>query len=845
MNKEFEAKSPPVAADAPYTPLVLDIMKQMNLSEKMALVAGTDDPEAGKRVSTGYLPGIPRLGVPPRRDSDGDGLDTHGIGESTSFPSRIGVAATFDRSAAKDQGIIQGREALACGVDLMYAPQVDICRSPNFGRNNTTFGEDPYLSGQMAIGEVTGMQSQGLMAQVKHFIMYNGQAGVPFAWRPTIPTVVDDYTLHEIYLPPFEAAIKDAEPSSIMGSYQMFRVTPQQLTPNWACGNSHTLVTILRGQLDFKGFVLSDYGATHATDEILNGLDQQYMNARPSVMKNFGGPYFGADLLPFVDPDSSYYSLTYAQALDRAVAYVLYQYERFGLIGGTAPKRPKMDKEAGIAVSLRLAEESAVLLKNDNGVLPLTAKSNIALIGPTGRQLMANGMDAERSSGYSDRVAISPLQAMQEYASVTYSPGIDWMGTTIFEPDEELKLGESYTWTMKLNVQQEATYYLWAQQNFPIPSRFYGDLWGVPQTKIFIDDVELPLVDIPVPPYTYPNGFMPEGGVNLGASRFLKEGEHEVKITTVIPASMEKPAMFRVTWSNLDESISQAVETARKAEVAVVFVDDNGGPASVDTLVGLNTLAENQDRLIKAIVAANKKTVVVVTSGNLVSMPWFDEVSSVLEVWYPGQEGGTAIANLLMGKTNPSGHLPLTLPKSWDDTAFANHPERYLGKNGEVVFTDGIYVGYRWYDNEDIEPLLPFGFGLSYTNFEYSGLKITPAENNGLDVCFTVKNTGSIKGTAVPQVYVGCPEEPAYEVPYAKKSLAQFARTELAGGEEREVTMHIAPRALEHWCVNSQQWVRDLGKRIIYVGDSYRHILLSCQIDIACIGGSQSNGKNC
>lgn len=882
MSKDYDyrtplsvdAVSPPVAPEAPFTSLVLSLMKAMTLDEKMALVAGDDAPDKNERPQTGYLPGVPRLGVPPRRDSDGDGLDMHGFTETTSFPSRVGVAATFDRTASRDQGIIQGREARANEYDLLYAPQLDICRSPNFGRNNTTFGEDPYLSGQMGIGEVTGMQSQGLMAQIKHYIMYNGQLGVPFAWRPIVPTVVDDRTLHEIYLPPFETAIKEAKPSSVMGSYQMFRVTPQQLTPNWACGNSHTLISILRGQLDFKGFVLSDYGATHATDEILNGLDQQYMNARPAVTPNFGGPYFGADLRPFVDPESSNYSLTYAQALDRAVAYVLYQYERFGLmacaspqgpVDGKLPERPTMDKKAGMAVSLRLAEEAPVLLKNDNYVLPLSdevLREGIAVIGPTASQMMANGLDAERSGGYDDRVALSPLHSMRQQApddaKISYSVGVDWMGDTVpatafngglartsdksketviddninFWNSEELKPGEAYTWSSKLHVPVTATYYLWIQQNFRIPARFYGDLWGVPQTKIFIDGGEIKMEDIPVPLSTYPENFMPENGVNIGGSRIIKEGEHDITITTTIPAEMEQLVSFRLTWSNFDETMRGAVEAAKKAKVAVVFADDNGGPPSVDTLTGLNPLADNQDTLIKAVAEVNSNTVVVVTSGNLVDMPWFSDVAAVMEVWYPGQEGGTAIANLLYGKANPSGRLPLTLPKSWDDTAFAEHPERYLGANGEVTFSDGLFVGYRWYDHMNIKPFLPFGFGLSYTTFEYSDMDTKATDDGGLTVSFAVCNTGSVEGTAIPQVYVGKPESISADIPHVEKSLAQFNRVLLQPGEKKSAELHIAPRAFEHWNVNEQTWIRDLGKRRISVGTSSGELILNKIVDI-------------
>ena len=873
-NAQFKEKasSPAVAGEAPYTPLVLSLMKQMTWEEKLSLVAGDDDPNPLGQA--GYLPGIPRLGIPPRRDADGDGLDLHGKAETTAFPSRIGVAATFDRSAALEQGMIEGREGRALGVDLLYGPQLDICRLPNFGRNNTTFGEDPYLSGQMGIAEVNGMQSQGLMAQIKHFAMYNGQAGIPFAARPIIPTLVDDYTFHEIYLATFEATVKEAQPSSVMGSYQMFQVTPQQQTPNWACGNAHALTTVLRDQWRFKGFVLSDYGATHATDEIISGLDQQYMNARPPVLPNFGGTYFGAGLRPYVDPASSSYSLTYTQAMDRAVALALYQYERFGLLAcasadgpkeGNLPERPFLDKEAGKAASLRLAEQSAVLLKNANDLLPLKeaeVKQGVAVIGPTGRQLMPSGLNAERSSGFSDRVAISPFQKIQESVphgtKITCSAGIDWIGETVppaalpgglvrtnhktaetttdhqinFPESGELEPGTTYTWNGKLKIAQAAVYYFWIQQSYPIPARLYGDLWGNPQTQISIDGTALVMMAPPVPDHTYKEGWVPSGGVNFGASCRLSAGDHDLIVATVVPPTLAGLATFRLTWSNFDQTLAEAVEAARNAKIAIVFADDHGGPAAVDTPTGLNPLGDNQDTLIDAVAKVNENTIVVISSGNLVDMPWFERVAAVLEVWYPGQEGGSAIANLLFGKANPSGRLPLTLPKRWDDTPFAGHPERYLGTDGTVIFSDSIYVGYRWYDHCGIEPMLPFGYGLSYTTFSYTGLQVNPASDGGLDVGFKVQNTGNRPGAAVPQVYVGRPHHPKFDVPYAERSLAQFARIELNPGEEKEVNLHVAPRAFMHWSTGEQEWVRDAGLRTIDVGESSRNLVLKAIIEV-------------
>lgn len=890
-DKEIKtAFSPEEDENAPYTPLVLSLMEAMTWEEKFTLLSGTDDPEPLGQA--GYLAGVPRLGVPPRRDADGDGLDLQtsqqGIfdldvkndgetesdctNQSTSFPSRIGVAATFDRMASRLQGMIEGREGKAAGIDLLYAPQLDICRLPNFGRNNTTFGEDPYLSGQMGTGEVHGIQSQGIMAQIKHFLMYNGQVGVPFAGRPDIPTVVDDRTLHEIYLAPFEEVIKEAKPSSVMGSYQKYQVTPVQQTPNWACGNEHVLKTILRNQLDFRGFVLSDYGAAHSTDELLCGLDQQFMNAGPSVLENFGGPHFGANLRQYIDPESENFSYAYVQAMDRAVANVLYQYERFGLLAcaspegkkeGKLPPRPQKNKNFGIDGSLKIAGEAVVLLKNQDGILPI--KENVkkaAVIGPTARQLMSSGLDAERSTGYHDRVAVSPLEQLQkiigEKTEIRYAPGVDWYGKagdretfrgrfkrtdnssghTVIEDrvwypaNGQLQAGITYKWESEMDILQTGEYYFWFQQNYAIPPRFYGELWGYPQTKLRIDGREYLLEDIPVLRDTYQEGFLPQGGVNIGTNVRLEEGRHQIMIQTTVPED-KKDAAFQFTWSSFEDSMEKALEIAKDADIVLVFADDNGGPASIDTPVGLNQLAANQNEMIQRIAEENQNTVVIISSGNLVEMPWYDDVAAVLEIWYPGQEGSGAVADILTGKTNPSGHSPLTLPVRWEDTPFAEHPERYLGKDGKVVFSDTVFVGYRWYDEQGIKTRIPFGHGLSYSEFEYS--KFEPFICRGKTyVSFKVKNISSREGTAVPQIYLGKPEGECNEVPYAKKSLVQFERVELEAGEEKEVCLEIADRAFEYWNTGRQKWIRASGKRKLYLCESFEKIILEADVPNCC-----------
>jgi beta-glucosidase len=384
------------------------------------------------------LPGVPRLGIPERRDADALGIEV--VAESTAPPMRLGLAATFDRAAAYSFGQLEGREGRALGVDLIYAPQVDLMRQPNWIRNNTGFGEDPFLIGRLGIEEVRGIQSEGLMAMVKHYAIYHGQAGAGGGSRPgepTLPTVVDERTARELYLEPFEHIIIKGQPAAVMASYQGFKILQRQETPLWATDNPFTLETILRDEWDFRGFVLSDYGATHSVHTLLSGLDQDYPGWRFFGVFQFA--HFQDDLKPLVDPTSPTYDPVYAAALDEAVARVLYGYERFGLLEDSPPPRPDMSnlKDEHAEIAERPSEQSAVLLKNEGRVLPLKGSDlkSVAVIGPTGRQVMANGDQTERSRGFSDRVAISPFQMLQELApansNFTFAPGIDWIGSVV------------------------------------------------------------------------------------------------------------------------------------------------------------------------------------------------------------------------------------------------------------------------------------------------------------------------------------------------------------------------------------------------------------------------------
>jgi beta-glucosidase len=876
-------QSPPIARSAPFTPTVKYLLTQMTVDEKLTLVHGAigagifgpatvpTDPTPNGAI--GVVQGIPRLGVPVFREVDSNGVNA--FADSTAYPGRLGLAATFDRSAVTQFGQAAGTEGRALGMDLIYGPQVDLTRFPTWIRNMTTYGEDPYLTSQLTAADVNAIQSTGLLSQVKHYGFYNGQA-------QAIPSKIDERTAHEIYLKPYEAAVKDGDVSSLMCSYAIYQITDVEAQPDYSCSNSYGLNGILRDQGGFKGWVGSDYGGSHATSDLLAGLDREFLtnNLAPAALK------------PLVDPTSATYDPAYASALDTANARVLYQYQRFGLLDdsnypagaktGVRPARPApatVDEQAGIRLARTLAEQSGVLLKNDGQTLPLSRDkgSTIAVLGPTA-DLLPAAPNGERSRGFGQRSNISPLDVLKQNdgrATISYSPGIDRIGTTVpggtmqttnpgstagltrtvTDPagkvlstgvdtqlsgnQTDLVKGNTYTWSGYLTVPSADTYTLWLQRptgtvvgdpsgpNKGVnPGLQAGPITGINDTVTLNIDGAAQTLDrvSTVLQNTYPGGPTVNGqylGLNsTGSAVQLTAGPHHITMSYTPAANAASAPTFRLAWAAQQHDLDAAVAAAKQAKTAVVFVDD----ANTTTTAGdVGTLGANQDALIEQVAAVNPNTVVVLNTNGAVQMPWLGNVKSVLEMWYPGQEGGTATANLLYGKANPSGKLPITFPVDSNSTPFAGHPERSVGVNGEIVWSEGLQVGYRWYLANNVNPLFPFGYGLSYTSFTYDNLHVTShtnGKNGQVRVSFRVRNTGKVPGSEAPQVYLTLPSdagEPA-------KRLVNFDRVDLAPGRSTTVSLVIDPtgteRPLSIWDTGTHAWRTLSGTYTVSVGPS-------------------------
>ena len=717
------------------------------------------------------------------------------------MPAPVALAATFAPQAAWEYGKVLGREALGLRQDVLLAPHINIVRDPLFRRNHTSFSEDPLLTSLVAAAEVAGIQSEAVMAQPKHLAGYNGSDNV----------IIDERTLREIYLPAFEAVVR-AGAASLMCSYN-------RINGPWACESPALLEDVLRKEWGFDGFVTSDWGAIHSPLAIAAGTDLE-MPGRPLAFSR-GGPYYADPLKAAVETGRVPVSV-----LDRAIERIVLRKLRFP---GPRIRSARIDVEADAAVARRIAGLGAVLLKNDS-TLPLSQEdlASLAVIGPAAGQLAA-GFMGERAYGFDDRL-ISPLAALRSggAGSIVYCAGVDLTGRPIpavaavdLEPDREHK------WTGTITVEEPGVYTFMVQ-----PAVGSGAGGG---GSITVDGHAVARTGGPgfggtgMVPRKW-SSLLPttDGRDNGRGSIQLAAGPHRIDVEA--HSTGERALNIRFAWITPEmrqSAIASAVAAARLARTVVVFAWNGAGSL---------TLPEDQDELILRVAAANPRAVVVLNTGGPVAMPWKDKVQAILEMWYPGQEGGWATADILLGRVNPSGKLPVTFPVRLEDAPAraAGHPERVPqsgppgsaasgGEASPVSYSEGIFVGYHWYDDQEIEPLFPFGHGLSYTRFEYSDLEVRPAAE-GFDVMFKLRNAGPRPGSEVAQVYVGPPEKPP--VAMARRALAGFQRVDLEPGESRPVMVHIGERELSYWSAASHRWTMPEGTRPVYVGASSRDIRL-------------------
>lgn len=654
------------------------LLHAMTLGEKITMVHGVDPRPIPGYV--GFVPANTRLGIPALRLADGRAGVGNGAKDVTLLPAPIAAAASWDTNLLNKFGEVLGNEEWRKGTNVALAPSIDVVRVPEWGRTFESYGEDPYFNGQMAIAEIRGIQSQGPIADANMYLTMNQENN-----RFKEDSIVDRRTLHEIYLPPFEAAIEEGHVGTIMCAYV-------KTNGSYSCENPYLLKSLLRKQLHFQGWVMSDWGATHSTVASANaGLDQEMPDAK----------YYGVALKAAIA--SGQVSMA---TLDEHVRWILVPMFRFGLFdkpqSGTWDSPVRTPEHT--AFSLKAAEQGTVLLKNTNGMLPLSDSKSVAVIGAAGgvRPKASGG----GSSGMIAPYVITPVDGIRKRvagrAKISYDDGID-------------------------------------------------------------------------------------------------------------------PA--------------KAADVAKTEKVAIVFVNTNDSEGRDRPNL---ELPDHQDELVKAVATANPNTIVVLNTGGPVLMPWVDKINGLIEAWYPGQEDGAAIAAILYGDVNPSGKLPLTFPRTAGEIP-TNTAAQWPGVNGNSTYSEKLNVGYRWYDAHHALPLFPFGFGLSYTSFQLSDLRVTPAKITALDstsdvqVELEVKNTGKREGAEVIQVYVQQPEQNG-EPPL---QLRAFAKVDLQAGESQQVRLSLSPRSFSIYDPDLHGWKIPSGKYTVLVGTSSRDLPLRGDVDVA------------
>jgi beta-glucosidase len=791
---------------------VNSILEKMTVEEKIEMLGGVND---------FYTRPIPRLGVPALKMSDGP-MGVHDYGLTTAYPAGIALAASWDVDLAHRFGAAMGEDARARGVHFILAPGMNIYRAPMNGRNFEYFGEDAFLASRMAVNEIKGMQEQRVIATAKHFAGNNSE----FA-RMTLSSDIDERTLREIYLPAFEASVKEAKVGAVMDAYNLVNGV-------YMTANDHLNNEILKKEWGFDGIVVSDWGATHDGIAAANGgLDLEMPS--PLFMNR-------ETLLPALKDGR-----ISIETIDDKVRRILRKAIEFGFFDRqqTDTGIPFYSQE-GRQVALEEARGGMVLLKNAGNLLPLdeTQLKTIAVIGPDAYPAVISGGGSAETKpfnavsyleGISNRlgtrvrvlydVDVPVLDPVFENSEFVTAPGGENGLKGEYFDNEDLKGSPVLVRT------DRHVHFDWGEGSFAPgqPVDHFAIRWTgyfIPKksgdyqfftsaddgVRLYIDD-ERAIDD-----------WLPHSQTLDTCSKHL-EGGKAYKIRLEYFDSVSTAIVgFGVTRADSYVG-NKTKELAAKADAVIVCVgfDDKTEGEGFDRRF---QLPGGQDELVRQISAVNKNTIVVITAGGNVDMTqWIDKVPAVLDAWYPGQEGGTALAQILFGDYSPSGKLPVSFESRWEDNPVFHS---YYPAKGEsrVQYSEGVFVGYRHYDRSETKPLFPFGFGLSYTTFAYSNLSVAPASGSldqSVIVSFEVKNTGRREGAEVAELYVG---DAHASIPRPVKELKGFAKANLKQGQSKRVSINLDRRAFSFYDVGKKDWNAEPGAFDILIGGSSDKIQL-------------------
>lgn len=792
------------------------LIAQMSLEEKVSLLAGAD---------MWHTVPVERLGIPVLKVTDGPNGARGAAGSngptSACTPCGAALGATWNTELVEEVGKLLAEEVKAKSAHILLAPTVNIHRTPTAGRNFECYSEDPFHSGTIASAYINGLQKSGAGACIKHFVTNDQEFE-----RNSISSEIDERPLHEIYLEPFRIAIEKANPWAVMSAYN-------RINGVYAADNDYTLYEILKERWGFDGIAMSDWFGTYGPEAAQSGLDLEMPGpARWTKLEHVQKALESGRMTE--------------EKLNNKVRRILRTLERAG-----AFENPQLQPEkdgnnpAHRAILRRASAESIVLLKN-NGSLPLDEAKTILVLGE-------NAVFAQIVGGGSAHVnvpyVVTPLEGIKSRAKgeVRYHIGTPthrnlptaptaWLKAENGQPGLTLR---AYT-NAELQGEAHSTEtcdrfsFSWFNTEIPAPNpeafsvKFSGTL-SVPESG----------------PYDF-------GLTSLGLSRLFLDGElllnhwsgrsDKEMLEKVTSAQLEAGRKYQIVveysfsgkelWRGLRiglmpslpaDSIAEAVEMAAQADAVVIVAGLTNEWESEGFDRPDMDLPRKQDELITRVAAANPKTIVVLNAGSPVSMPWADEVAAILQYWLPGQEGGNALADVLFGDVNPSGKLPTTHPLRYQDCpSYINFP----GENGKVFYGEGIFVGYRYYEKKEMAVRFPYGFGLSYTTFEYSDLKLDkdsygPADK--IQVTLTVKNSGKRAGQEVVQLYI---RDEQARLARPEKELKAFAKVALEAGASKTVTLTLDRQSLAFYDPSIPGWLAEEGRFEALVGASSADIRL-------------------
>ncbi len=803
------------------------VLAQLTLEEKISMVHG-------KSNDAYAMAAIARLGIPALIMTDGPaGVNE---GQATSLPAPIGLAATWDLGAAEQYGELLASETQATGHNVYLAPCLDLARVPAYGRLFEAFGEDPVLTGQMAVRCIQSVQRHHIVATAKHYNVNSQDEN-----RFEVDAQVDERTLQEIYTLPFAMVVQDGQVGAAMGAFN-------KVNGVYCCENRHLLTEILKQQVGFTGWVMSDYEATHSTVEAANaGLDQEMPSAK----------FFGDHLLEAIQAGQ-----VTIDTLNDKVRRILRIMFAFGLFEHLVQVSPLPIEEDG-KQAREIAGKAIVLLKNAGELLPLSSQEvrSVAVIGGDADHYIAGGGSSLVKPTYvvsmlegirrrvGERLLVEYAEGVDPASAVDLLPGPPLVPSSVLTPTgsspEVHGLHAEYWRNTRFEGEPELVrtdrqvalnlgffnYSIFNASSLKTPEEFNNAVsvrWTGSLTAPVTGEYTLSLTHLgTVRLYLDDQLLIDDPGITLETRsvrlHLVADQPHALRIDyaadrpeqyTPVPGEVSTSGLIgskvRLGWEHpadmVPPAMQEAAALAARSDVAVVVVRDyRNEHADLPSL----TLSNEQDLLVQTVVAANPRTIVVVATGGPVLLPWLDQVPAVLESWYGGQEVGNALADVLFGDVNPSGKLPVTFPRSDHDTPVSS-PEQYARRDDFIAhYSEGLAIGYRGYDQFEIEPLFPFGHGLSYTSFAYDKLHVEPGTGDGstaVQVRFTVTNTGARAGAEIAQVYLGLPASTG-EPP---KRLVGWAKVELEPAEAGEVTVTLDPNASSHplsyWDVNTNGW---------------------------------------